>query len=429
MIAALPSRAFCWYGDDFTGSTDVLEAMAPHMPAVLFLRQPTESEFAPFAQYMAFGLAGWSRSETPEWMDAHLPEAFNWLRSLGAAICLYKVCSTFDSSPRAGNIGRAMEIGRRVFQSRFVPVVPGAPSLRRYTYFGHLFAAAADGAVHRIDRHPGMMRHPVTPMDESDLRAHLARQTPWRVGLLDAVALASRGAAARYIEAAQGADAVLVDVAGEEALAAAGRLLWDVDRQPFVTGSSGAAYALLAHWIGEQKGTPSTLAVAAAREVDRLVVLSGSCSPGTALQIGAAERDGYGLVAIHPTESGSDETSVAQALAGVAERRGVILYTSRSESDRVNLAPDDRRVLGERAGRILQRVLAGSGVRRAVIAGGDTSSHAGRQLGITALTFAAPLAPGAPLCRAWPSGLELVFKGGQCGQEHFFEAVRRNIAE
>jgi uncharacterized protein YgbK (DUF1537 family) len=64
-------------------------------------------------------------------------------------------------------------------------------------------------------------------------------------------------------------------------------------------------------------------------------------------------------------------------------------------------------------------------VSRVVVAGGDTSSHAVRELGISALTFAAPLTRGAPLCRAhgWPGELQLVLKGGQIGSERFFEEV------
>ncbi len=111
----LPKRVISWYGDDFTGSTDALEALAPHMPSVLFLGQPDEKFFSQFAEYAAFGLAGSSRSESPDWMDTNLVPAFEWLDSLGTAVCHYKVCSTFDSSPKVGNIGRAVEIGKRVF--------------------------------------------------------------------------------------------------------------------------------------------------------------------------------------------------------------------------------------------------------------------------------------------------------------------------
>ena len=51
--------------------------------------------------------------------------------------------------------------------------------------------------------------------------------------------------------------------------------------------------------------------------------------------------------------------------------------------------------------------------RRAVVCGGDTSTHAVRQLGIQALTFLGLTVPGAPLCRAHAGaspmdGIELV---------------------
>ena len=116
-----------------------------------------------------------------------------WPR-LRAAVCHYKVCSTFDSSPHVGNIGRAAEIGKRVFGATFVPILVGAPPLKRYTCFGNLFAAV-DGVVYRIDRHPTMKCHPVTPMREADLRVHLKQQTELSIGLLDVLQLRSPEAA------------------------------------------------------------------------------------------------------------------------------------------------------------------------------------------------------------------------------------------
>lgn len=413
-------RRMCWYGDDFTGSTDALEALAPHMPAVLFLQLPDAKVFQQFADYEAFGLAGASRSETPDWMDRNLPEAFEWLKTLDAATCHYKVCSTFDSSPSVGNIGRAMEIGKGVFGGRFVPMVVGAPSLRRYTMFGNLFAAAADGLVYRIDRHPTMMRHPVTPMTEADLRVHLKHQTDLHIGLLDPLQSDDQ-----YRAAAAQSDAVLIDVIDQNTLLRAGRLLWDVDRQPLIVGSSGVEYALVAHW-GVQRKTSFD-----APPVDRLLVLSGSCSPATQLQIEYAGTHGFALVPIDPANAAADEQSAAAALAALSDNApGVVLHTARSAQDRLEtLGPAERKTLSVRGGRILDRVLDESGVRRVVIAGGDTSSHAGRQLGIDAVTFVAHIAPGAPLCKAWSQspkrqGLEIVFKGGQCGKEDFFEIVK-----
>lgn len=87
------TRLLSFYGDDFTGSTDVMEALASRgVNTVLFTRIPTAEEFAPFANYSAMGLAGTSRSQTPDWMDENLPAIFAWLKSLEAKFCHYKVC-------------------------------------------------------------------------------------------------------------------------------------------------------------------------------------------------------------------------------------------------------------------------------------------------------------------------------------------------
>ena len=439
MIAALPTRVISWYGDDFTGSTDALEALAPHLRSVLFLRQPDERFFMQFADYSAFGLAGSSRSETPEWMDTHLAEAFEWLASLGSAVCHYKVCSTFDSSPHTGNIGRAAEIGRRTFRGRFVPIVVGAPSLRRYTAFGHLFAAV-DGTAYRIDRHPTMKCHPVTPMRESDLREHLKEQTNLRVGLMDVLQAESPEAADRYRTVIDNSEAVLIDVMGPASLLSAGHLLWSVARQPFIVGSSGVDYALIAHWrehgLLRDSTPPATCA-----GIDRIVVLSGSCSPVTAAQIAYAGWNGFTTVRLDVQAltagdrwSAAAHEARAAAVHALSQGRSVVLFTAGAAEDRVETfsSPADqarfRQTLSQRAGQILNGVVDASGVRRVVVAGGDTSSHGGRELGIEALTFVSHIAPGAPLCRTWSQvngrqGLEIVFKGGQCGAENFFEVV------
>ncbi len=250
-----------FYGDDLTGSTDVMESLSMRgIETVLFTDLPTDAQLARFPDARAIGIAGTSRSETPAWMDANLPGVFEWLKARGAAITHYKICSTFDSSPAIGSIGRAAEIGRRVFGDRPVPLVVGAPQLKRWTAFGNLFAAYR-GETFRIDRHPVMSRHPVTPMREADLRLHLAEQTPLPVALLDTVALLADDADAR-IDAILAHDPglVLIDVLDAATQSAAGRQLARLAEAGcrFAVGSSGVEYALAAHWatIGRLAGPP-----------------------------------------------------------------------------------------------------------------------------------------------------------------------------
>lgn len=423
-------RLFCYYGDDFTGSTDALEALASNgVPTVLFLEPPSDEMLACFPDCRAIGVAGDSRSRGPQWMTAHLPAIFARLAELRACICHYKVCSTFDSSPECGSIGRAIEIGQDIFCTSWVPVVVAAPHLDRYVLFGNLFAAGG-GAIHRIDRHPTMRHHPVTPMDESDLRVHLARQTSRKIALLDVLSLAGEDAEAGLDRVlAEKPAIVLFDGLDDRTLRTSGRLLWT--RRPatfsFAAGSSGLIHALVEHWR-ESGEIPPVYSVDTPGRVDRTVVVSGSCSPVTEGQIRWAIAHGFTGIRVGATD-GDNSAALNATLSALGSAQSVVLYTALGAMDR-NIG-DGGEKLGRQLGVLLREVLIRSGVRRAAVAGGDTSSHAVRQLGIESLTFAGPMTPGAPLCKCHApgsvlDGLGLVLKGGQVGPENFFEMIRNN---
>ena len=146
-------------------------------------------------------------------MEAHLPPVFETLAALNAPIAHYKVCSTFDSAPQVGSIGRAIDLAAPVLGGAWHPLVVADPAIGRYQVFGNLFAVAG-GVGYRLDRHPTMSCHPVTPMDEADVRRHLAKQTEKDIGLVDYLALKRGEADARLKEElAQGAEIVAIDVA------------------------------------------------------------------------------------------------------------------------------------------------------------------------------------------------------------------------
>ncbi|ACE95035.1 hypothetical conserved protein (plasmid) [Rhizobium etli CIAT 652] len=439
----MDGRLVSYYGDDFTGSTDVMEALASNgVETVLFLDIPRPELLARFGHCRAIGIAGTSRSETPAWMDEHLAPAFEWLNSLDAAICHYKVCSTFDSSPGVGNIGKAIEIGRASFGQSIVPVIVGAPQLKRYTAFGNLFAAY-QGRVFRIDRHPVMSRHPVTPMDEADLALHLSKQTSLPVLLADLVAITAADADRRIDELASHPDGILLlDVDSEATQAAAGRQMLRVTNRSgsFVAGSSGVEYALLSAWrqagaIGGGSAEFSDIG-----PVERLAVVSGSVSPTTERQIRTAVENGFESIALDPLALVSNGEAAADAAvqAGIRtlkQGRSVILYTALGPSaDRgadIDRLPGARHRLGGALGTILRRLIEQEALPRAVVAGGDTSSHALRQLKIDALTTLLPLpqTPGSPLCLAHgdyapTNGLQIALKGGQVGTDGYFAQIR-----
>lgn len=425
---------YTFYGDDFTGSTDVLEQLAINgVASALFLEPPTSNDVQQFSSLQAFGIAGDSRSRSPAWMSKHFPPIFQSLRAFQAPIIHYKVCSTFDSSPTHGSIGRAIELGIEVIASPFVPLVVGAPHLRRFVYEGHLFASAPDGEIHRIDRHP-MSRHPVTPMREPDLRRHLAAQTSVPIGLISHADLHSLSSATDALQTciSKGHRAILFDTVDSRSLSITGQLLWGYaeEQQLFCIGSSGLTAALLSGWdtLTKSDQTPGTSLEAASP----LLVVSGSCSLATSRQIRWAADHGFKSIKVDAAQilnpkSGDAyrESMIDQAATHLDALRDTVLYTALDDSP-FDVAGD---ALGSALGSLIRELTMRTPLKRVILCGGDTSSHAVQQLGISALTWAAGVQPGAPLCRAHfadphKKPLELILKGGQVGTDDFFGIAR-----
>ncbi|HZZ03926.1 3-oxo-isoapionate kinase OiaK [Paraburkholderia sp.] len=438
-----------YYGDDFTGSTDAMEAMtAAGVPTVLCLQKPTRELLARFPEVRCVGMAGSSRGRSGAWMDDELPEAFASLATLGAPILQYKVCSTFDSSPEVGSIGRAIDIGVKHMPGGWSPMVVGAPRLMRYQMFGNLFAAA-DGVGYRLDRHPTMSRHPVTPMSEADLRLHLARQTARRIELIDMIQLRGDDVDAR-VRALSAADTpvALIDVLDEETLAAAGRLVWKHRGEGiFTASSSGLQYALAAYWRACGP-LPAKSSLPLAGPVQAIAAVSGSCSPVTAVQIAWARAHGFHTErlelrrALDPRDGDAEiERVVTAAAQTLTLGISAIVYSAEGPDDPAVTGfdaiassagltrHDAARKIGRALAEVMRRLLDRVDLARVVVAGGDSSGEVASTLGIDALSVVAGLAPGAPLCRAWSAeprrdGLQIVLKGGQLGEASFFGAVR-----
>jgi uncharacterized protein YgbK (DUF1537 family) len=440
-----------WYGDDFTGSAAVMEVLSfAGLPSVLFLDCPTPEMLARFPGSRGIGIAGTARARSPDWMQEHLPPAFGSLSALGAPITHYKICSTLDSAPHVGSIGAAIDLAVPLLGGAWHPLLVAAPPIGRYQAFGNLFAVA-NGTIHRLDRHPTMSRHPVTPMDEADVRRHLARQTSRRFGLVDLLALREgRANAALAAERAGGAEIVALDGLDADDLAAAGALIWDNrGERLFAIGSQGLEYALVAHWraagLIDDPAPPEHAA-----PCEHIAVVSGSCSAQTAEQIAWAEAHGFAalradaaLAVDAATWDRELERLTETALVAIGEGQSPLVYTARGPEDQAIAALREavarsgqaaERVnerIGAGLGEILARLVGTAGIRRAAIAGGDTSGYATTALGVEALTVFAPTIPGAALFKAHGANggtLELALKGGQMGTPDFFEWIKEGGA-
>src|SRR5690606_38741903 len=137
----------------------------------------TEAQLAHVGILDAIGIAGTARGMSPQQMQVCLPKIGRFFHSQRVPVLHYKCCSTFDSAVHTGSLGAAVNILGDYVAASFALFVGGQPDIGRYCCFGNLFAVAGStGQVHRLDRHPTMQCHPVTPMNEADLRLHLQSQ-------------------------------------------------------------------------------------------------------------------------------------------------------------------------------------------------------------------------------------------------------------
>lgn len=441
-----------FYGDDFTGSADAMEALATNgVKTALFLGHPTERRLkAGLSDHRAVGIAGTSRTMTPAQMDNELPDQLALLNNLEPRFIHYKVCATFDSSPGIGSIGHAADIAFDVIDPSCGVIVQGIPVLGRYVAFGNHFTVYGDQR-YRLDRHPVMSKHPITPMDEGDIRVHFARMSKKSVALIDLLHLDESPQSLsdrfdRFI--ADGMDIVLFDTLSDENLFEIGQLIHEKSKtlKIFAIGSSGFEYAIARYWRANGL-TPEPQHFPSVGPTNRLIVVSGSAAANTADQINYALAHGFAGIALKTDRLVDEQVAIEernrvtkQALARLGESKNLLLYTTIGPDDPIiektveaarQLGIDrgeTGKIIARQQGLILRALLEETGVGRVCVAGGDTCSYTLRQLDIHSLELLMPLIPAAPMCRAFSDnagldGLQVASKGGQIGSPDYFLQV------
>jgi 3-oxoisoapionate kinase len=291
--------------------------------------------------------------------------------------------------------------------------------------------------VYRIDRHPTMSRHPVTPMQEADVRMHLARQGVRDIGLVDIRAHEQAGGFHAALDDCEvGGDddsaqrVVLLDVSEKGQLETIGGAIRKrAQRAPLLAvGASSVAQALIEHARLPRQAHDGRVAAANGP----VLVLAGSLSPVTARQIDAATA--YDRVPLDATRLATDDAYLRQQAGELTERlrngRHVLAHTSPTARGRSSQPGDLSPRIAPASAALLAMVLHGIRLARVGIAGGDTSSHAVKSLGAWGLEWKGRLDAGVPLLRAHADdpnveGLELMLKGGQMGRDDLFDVLIR----
>jgi uncharacterized protein YgbK (DUF1537 family) len=408
--------------DDYTGASDLANTLTRSgLRTVQTIGVPSDDLALPDVDAVVVSLK--SRSIESGLAVTRSRAAEKWLRGRGAAHVLFKICSTFDSTD-AGNIGPVMDALRADSGDAVVLVTPAFPETGRTVYQGNLFVGSVP-----LNESP-LKDHPLNPMHDSNLVRVLARQSQTKVGLVD------------LAEIARGADAVrarLGDLAGKGIGAAIADAVFARDLEilgavaldhRLSVGASGLGLGLARALVTSRrvKSNPPS-AMSNAPVGGPAACLAGSCSQATLQQIAAAEA-AMPVLHLDPEQAvaGKDEARRALAWANERLKEGPILIASSSTPDQV--AALQARHGRETAGHAIEQAMADiaeglvrSGVRRLVVAGGETSGAVVDRLGIPGFLVGVEIAAGVPVLRTVgvkAAEMLLALKSGNFGGPEFF---------
>jgi 3-dehydrotetronate 4-kinase len=405
--------------DDFTGATDLCNTLVRRgMRTVQLIDVPAPGAESGDAEAVVIAL----KSRTIPAADAidQSLAALAWLKAAGAQQILFKYCSTFDSTD-AGNIGPVAEALMAALDTDFTLFCPAFPETGRTIYRGYLFV----GDV--LLSESGMRDHPLTPMRDPSLVRVLQRQSRGRVGLVPQYDVARGPVAIRDAFAAlrqAGFRHAIVDAIEDHDLEAIGEAAADFK---LITGGSGIALGLPENFrrrglIDDGRAADALLPVGGAT-----AVLSGSCSEATRAQV-AYMRERAPVFTIDLIAAAAGRSIAEEALAWAMPQLGEmpVLISTTAPPDEVAAIQE---VLGsERAGALVESIfaaiargLAATGVRRFIIAGGETAGAVVQGLGVSGLRIGRQIDPGVPwTVSLGEPALALALKSGNFGAPDFF---------
>ncbi|WP_026614591.1 3-oxo-tetronate kinase [Ensifer aridi] len=411
--------------DDYTGASDLANTLTKNgLRTVQTVGIPDPSLALPDVDAVVVSLK--IRSVAADDAVAAARKADQWLRGRGAAHVLYKICSTFDSTD-AGNIGPVTEALAQAAGGGIVLATPAFPETGRTVYLGHLFVNGRP-----LNESP-LKDHPLNPMHDANLVRVLARQSQGAVGLVD-LATVSMGPAAVKERlgalSARGMTAAIADAVFERDLEVLGEVALET---PLSTGASGLGLGLARALVRAGRTSAHAGTSDAIRPVGGLAaVVAGSCSAATLKQIEVAERSMPVLrLDTEKLLAGSDEISAAIAWAGERIAAGPVIVAASASPDVVSRlqARYGRETSGhavEAATATIAGELVARGVKRLVVAGGETSGATVDRLGIPAFLIGPEIAPGVPVLRTIGNSqgeMLMALKSGNFGGEDFFGAA------
>ena len=404
--------------DDSTGATDLANTLVNEgMRTVQITGVPASELDLGNAEAVVIALK--SRTEPAEEAIRDSLAALDWLQAQGARQFFFKYCSTFDSTDK-GNIGPVADALMEALGTDFTIACPAFPANGRTIFNGHLFV----GDILLSDS--GMKDHPLTPMTDSNLVNVLARQTEKSVGLV------------KYEDVDKGTDAVIaayealrlggfshaiVDAVSDEHLRYIGQAS---SHLKLITGGSGVALGLPDNFRKQGLlGASEDVSIDAPE--GKMAIIAGSCSQATRGQIAYAQKQIPSFM-VDPMALAAGQDIASEALVWAETQpsdQPVLIYSS-ADPEVVKQVQNKlgRNEAGSMVEDALGKIAIGlveQGVKRLVVAGGETSGAVVNALHIPALRIGPQIDPGVPWTETLgKTKLALALKSGNFGSEDFF---------
>ena len=405
--------------DDFTGATDLANTLVRGgMRTVQLLGVPDDSQSIADAQAVVVALK--SRTSPPKDAVEQSLAALRWLRGAGARQIFFKYCSTFDSTDQ-GNIGPVADALLEALGDAMSVACPAFPENGRTVYQGHLFVG------NQLLSDSPMRNHPLTPMRDANLLKVLGRQTSGSVGLIPYAAVRLGVQSIHSVLQRlrfEGFRYAILDAVENQHLLDLGAACADL---PLLTGGSGLALGLPDNFRRAGLLVASDAAAELPEVGGYAAVMAGSCSVATLEQI-ASMRKSHPAYFLDPYKLANSDAEIAAAVEWAVPllRDGPVLIYCSAAADQVGKIQHD---LGrERAGALLESALAqvarqlvAAGVRKLVVAGGETAGAVVGALGVRALRIGSQIDPGVPWTVAMGTPpVALALKSGNFGAPDFF---------
>ena len=404
--------------DDFTGATDLAGLLARSGVKVSLRIGVPQGPPVGTAQIEIIALK--CRTAPADVAVSEALAALEWLRRAGAKKFFWKYCSTFDSTP-SGNIGPVAEALIKALATSQTIYCPAFPENGRSIFMGNLFVGELPLAE------SPMKDHPLTPMRDSNLLRLLRPQVTLPVGLANRQTVA-KGVASLREKLARlhnaGVAHVVVDAVANADLYTIAEACKDM---PLLTGGSAIAMPLPEIWLQQGLLTKDSLSQENHFEAGSAIVLSGSCSAMTNTQVQAFLGEKRPSLKLDPLDLAENGSNAALDWLSQQNLSTTPLIYATEAPESVRLAQD--KLGAERAGALVEAALAACalkardlGVRRFVVAGGETSGAVTKALGIARLDIGAEIAPGVPWCfaRTGNATVAIALKSGNFGSEDFF---------